>query len=253
MSKVLRVVGVASVVSIAGLLPTTLTFAATRTATPVADSRATANSEATVLVAQGPGYTVYEAPANAPKPKAPPQMAQGPKSPNSGSNGSGTYNTLTNETGNYNSTQSWNTDSTRSYNGSYVETESKLTLSDAHKSWPWQPDYLTANGVVYGYWWGSSPFDANNITLQPSENVTATSTVTSVSIPAGVSVSSSSNTMYLTWPAVANPNTWDASYSWGKWEVQSSGTISNAQANDIATFTFGSNSFGVVNTINVNY
>lgn len=234
-AKLVRIMGLAGLLSITGIFSATSAFAASMPAT------ASANTHSMNVIAQGSGYSVTAVPARAPKPRHP--AAPGLTTPDN----------LVTESGTYNSTQSWTSDGTRDYNGSYMETQQSLTLSDAHKALPWQPDYLTANGDINAYWWGANPYDANGITIQPSENVTATQAVVGVSIPAGASVSTSSNTMYFSWPQTTALNTWQASYSWGKWEVKSSGTITNAQSNAAAAFQFGSATYACSNTISVNY
>ncbi len=214
--KTVRVAALTSVASLIGLVPATMSFAATAPSS---------QSPATIMVQQGPEYTDSEAPPNAVKP-----------SPSSGISPM----TTSIYSANYNTTQTFTGFTDQDMEGSYSEIDTYINVADAHKSYPWQPDYLSAHGKEVGTWYGSNPYNASNIYLQLSENVTSTSTVVAVSIPAGASFSTSSNTAYLKWQEVTNPNTWDATYTWGTWQVNSSGTIKNAKAQDEATFQFGS-------------
>lgn len=229
----IRLAALASIAAATMAVPASA-FAAT------ASPASTTSSPATIVVAQGPGYIDTEAPANAPKPAT-------------SSNGLEAPLATTTESGTYNSTQTWSTFSTKNLLGSYVETNASTKTADAHKAWPWQPDYMTVNGTIYGYWYGSSPYDATNIYITPEANITATSAVVSVSLPGAIGVSTTSNTMYVTYNEVTNPNTWNASYQWGPGEVSSTGSINNVQANAEVTYQFGSASYSCNNTTVVNY
>jgi len=198
-----------------------------------------------VTVSQGPGYTVTAPPPTAQKSDYVKQIP----SPSS------LAPLETTDSGNYNSTQdfaSW------SYADSdQMAVESDITLSDAHKAYFWQPDYLTFNGSLSGWWTGTNPTNATDIYLLPGQSVTATSTVTAVSIPGSVTFSRSANTATLSWPEMTVSDNWNGTYNWvvgsSPAEVTSFGTISTYEENDEITFVFGTTGYGVANGITVNY
>lgn len=199
---------------------------------------ASTNSTSTgqsLVVAQGPGYTVTAAAPNAAKPSNS-NMAMQPLSDTGNDipqGGSGTFN------GQY----------AESYSNGQLQDTSELIVNDQHNLT--SSDYLSVSGNMGAIWTGSTPYDANYIYMTPQELASATATVVSVSVPASVTLSPEFDSMQLTWQEATVTNNWMGSYNWSQWEVSDAGHFTDVHTDDEATFQFGTQNYGLLNDLDV--
>lgn len=114
-------------------------------------------------------------------------------------------------------------------------------------------DYITLKGYATGFWSGSNPYDADRITIVPSQTIGASGAATAYSYPAAVSVNSTSGELTFTWPADYRDNAYSYEYEWKKLSarIKGSGTFKSVIVNDAATFKFGSKGTAILNTLDI--
>lgn len=193
-----------------------------------------------IIVAQGPGYVVTTAGHNTPKRHTSPSSGGGGIAPASQTNynltegSSGTFTGQTNE----------------NYSDGQLQDYSCIHVNDVNSFL--QPANLYVYGDQQAYWTGSSPYNATDIYMTPEEQATAQCAVTAISVPAGITYSTSNDTATLKWQEVTIANNYQGNYKWDQWQLQSEGCFTNVHTEDEATFLFGSNAYGLVNDVNVN-
>ncbi|MDN5313043.1 MAG: hypothetical protein PWQ68_2016 [Thermoanaerobacteraceae bacterium] len=118
------------------------------------------------------------------------------------------------------------------------------------------PQRVDLSGSVEGIWTGDSPYNADSISIKPTQTIWFSGSGFSISYPPSVSVSGSGNTKTFSWPTVTWNNTWNSTYSFTGIHGEADGIttgIAATGASGFVTFRFGSNAYGVTSEVKVNW
>lgn len=142
-------------------------------------------------------------------------------------------------------------ESTKTYSDGLLKTTT--TLDANYKSAYTNYDYFYLDGKTQAFWSGNTPYDADRISVTPSHSFTSSGQVYSVSVPAGVSYSTTSNSITYTWPTESADNVYSLEYDWDRIgaECRWTSVFTKATATDTSNFKFGTKITSVTNTINI--